>query len=154
MSSCLTAMLTSRPPNPLPEPADAGNMMSQQELFAEKAGVAVKCCERCGRPCRVAECESTADYMRRGTATTGKYCANCLMTFFVKHFDMGPAATLGAEEVEKLFPDCLRMPHIQEQMNCIASFGDAPVGEVDWETVIANWALPFTDDGPKKRKKK
>jgi len=64
------------------------------------------------------------------------------MTWFIKESDLGPTATLGAEEVAKLFPDCLRLPHIQEQMNKIASFGDAPVNEVDWEIVIENWELP------------
>jgi hypothetical protein len=121
--------------------------MTQKNLFSEMQTPAIKNCSRCGRKCRCAEKESTAKYMRRGTVASGEFCANCLMTHFLKNFDLGPRQAMGADEFDKTFPDALRLPHIQEQMNKIASFGDGPAGEVDWEVVVAQWHLEFPRSG-------
>ncbi len=121
-----------------------------------------KLCERCAKRCRtVAKKNPNAQIFVLGTTETGRLCTECVVTHMIRVFDLGPSSSLGKERMNELFPDCLRAPHIQEQMQRIirvaaSSYGSEMLPDaVDWDEVIANWHLPFAEETkPAKKKKK
>lgn len=130
---------------------------------------ATKNCERCGIRCRVvATRNEDANLFVKGTTRTGKFCANCVVTDFLVNCDTGPLVqtakpaywdNLPNRPPWKGFdPECLRLPHVQEQMMTIIAAARKQYGaeltiiEVDWDEVIANWHLPFPEKAKGKRK--
>jgi len=45
--------------------------------------------------------------------------------------------------VENHGVESLRLPHIQQQMVAVLKHTQLTPGEIDWETVIAQWELPW-----------
>lgn len=147
----------------------------EQSLFPPDTQQQVKRCVRCGIRCRVVEkANRQAEVFVRGDAETGLFCANCLVVDFFLNFDLGPISALDESFFRKpdtlpdcreelahykpIFnPDCLRLPHIQEQFGRIVAAASAQHGaelsaeEIDWDAVIANWHLPFPVK-PKRKK--
>lgn len=150
-------------------------MPEQQSLFPEPAQPSqTKNCIRCNIRCRVAAKRNPdAAVFVKGTVTTGRLCANCLVVDFFKNFELGPSAGLGKEyfdasvpwpawrrDPEKRFdPTALREPHIQQQFTAIILAARAHYGaellpeEIDWDEVIANWHLPFPEKKGKRGKR-
>ena len=54
-------------------------------------------------------------------------------------------------------PECLRLPHVQKQMMAVFVAAQEHHGaeldhsEIDWDEVIANWPLPFSQKRQKQR---
>jgi hypothetical protein len=147
----------------------------QPNLFPEPAAKPAsaeptKNCIRCGIRCRVVAAKNPdASLFVKGTMKTGRFCANCLMVDFLVNCDTGPRLetvkppywdNLPNKPPWKGFdPECLRAPHIQDQMMTIIAVAQKQYGaeltiiEVDWDEVIANWHLPFPENPAKGRKK-
>lgn len=127
----------------------------------------VKNCTRCGIRCRCAEkVNSHANLFVKGDAKTGKFCVNCLVVDFFKNGEYGgqpifeqhymdPSLPqpewrkeVGDKDV-RFDPECLRMPHVQQQFAALAIAAMSSSGaeldpvEIEWDAVIKNWNLPF-----------
>jgi hypothetical protein len=151
--------------------------MSQKSLFPTnnpKLPPGVVLCTRCSKRCRAAEkVNPTATLFVKGTAKTGRYCAECLIVDFLRNCDTGPASALGMhffdpslpqpeyqkerrEKDRRFDPESLRFPHVQAHMTAIIVAAQRQYGgeltpeEIDWDEVIANWHLPF----PQKKRKR
>lgn len=110
-------------------------------------------CLRCGRPCK----HGTPDPTKRAILKTQHegLCPNCVVTDFllgiepIRQIIMGSRARGGiVPEMPGKGPEILRYPHIQEQIGRILSSTQLSLTEINWETVIANWDLPW----PKKHR--
>lgn len=139
--------------------------MSDETLFPEPQ---TKNCIRCGIRCKtVPKRNPNAGMFVKGDMRTGRFCANCLVVDFFKNCDTGPSSSMGdwyfddtkpipdweRGPIKRFDPECLRLPHIQEQWTRIVMAAQQSYGaeltpeEIDWDEVIANWHLPF----PKKQ---
>jgi hypothetical protein len=96
-------------------------------------------CERCAKPCRVAESNTPDARLLRKSLIPKGLCLECATTEFLRVTE--PLGML----IEQHGPECLRLEHIQKQFEVILLAGrsDAGPGEIDWDVVIANWHLPF-----------
>jgi hypothetical protein len=102
-------------------------------------------CDRCSLPCRVGGPKNPEARFLRRSATGQGYCPSCATTQFLK-------TTTGLSELLKLRgPEVLRDPVIQRQFVAVMAIGgaDATPDEIDWERVIANWALPVAGETPR-----
>jgi hypothetical protein len=129
-------------------------MENQQSLFANGPPVQIVNCTRCGIRCQAVDKRNQkAQVFVKGDVLTGRFCVNCLVVDFFKNFELGPVID------DKFDPECLRLPHIQQQFAAIvvaakSSYGaELTSGEIDWDEVIANWNLPFRDKPKRGRKK-
>lgn len=100
-------------------------------------------CIRCGVRCRKKQGSDNAKLLRHTTSDIG-YCVNCGTTSFLMSLDVISSSGRGAKPFD---PECLRLPHIQEQFIAVMAAGkaDARPDEIDWLEVIANWHLPFPE---------
>ncbi|HLL88545.1 MAG TPA: hypothetical protein VK324_04525 [Tepidisphaeraceae bacterium] len=104
-------------------------------------------CLRCGRPCRVAsETTASAHPIRKSLVPRG-CCVDCAVTCFVV---TGPLKeVMGGRWTSPEFDaaTALRLPHVQAQFAAVFRAGNIAevAGEIDWERVIANWALPVPE---------
>ncbi len=97
-------------------------------------------CERCERLCVVAPSANPQGRpMRRAQVPKGM-CPNCILTWFLQSPPLNALLT---------DPAMLRLPHVQTQVGNILRAGqsDLSLQEVDWDIVIANWALPMKQRG-------
>lgn len=96
-------------------------------------------CQRCGARCRVAgPGNPDAKILRRSKEPKG-LCVNCAVHGWLRNtYPVNLIFTT-------LSPEALRLEHIQQQFTGImrAGFADANPDEIDWETIIENWNLPF-----------
>ena len=96
-------------------------------------------CVRCGKPCLPGENENPeARPFRR--AKQG-LCGNCAVTQFFLCSELEPLRN----GILRNGIDVLRVPAIQEQFREILMVGKSELlsDEIDWDTVISNWELPF-----------
>ena len=136
---------------------------SEHQLAALPSGVAR--CVRCSKRCRVAsKVNPRASLFVKGTAQTGRFCAECVFVDFLRNCDIGPATALGEHYFDphkpqpeyergkpdrRFDPETLRLPHVQSQIRAIVEAAARQYGaeltfaEIDWDEVIANWSLPF-----------
>lgn len=121
-------------------------------MIAEPSTIA---CERCGRLCRTAPTRNDNARLLRYAAADAKngLCANCGMTLFIRHGD-----GLGLIFRDEPDPGIFAARHVQESLERLMFVGnaDARPEEIDWQTVIAQWDLPFKADvmrSPRKAKK-
>lgn len=101
-------------------------------------------CARCGVLCNMRdEGNPDARLLRRTTAPDG-LCATCALAAFLL------SATPIAAAIEVRGPAMLLDTRVRLQIWRLLSVGraDAQPGEIDWERLVAEWALPF----PKRRK--
>ena len=97
-------------------------------------------CERCGLSLRLApKPQSKAKMLRRSTRAKG-LCATCAAHNWLRN--TYPCNMLLAESG----PKGLELPHIQRQFANImqAAGADAQPDEIDWNSMIENWQLPFS----------
>lgn len=109
-------------------------------------------CSRCGRPCRVAATRSEDARLLRNalTVANGGWCANCGMTAFIRFGtgNVGPGGDgLGLMFRDETDPGVLRLRSVQEAIERVLAVGkaDARPEDLDWETMFANWNLPFPE---------
>lgn len=112
--------------------------MIQPNLFETKH----KChCVRCDALCKVDPLHrSKAKMLKRGSRPKG-LCINCAVHDFLRN--MYPANLLLAESG----PKALAIPHLQDEFAGImkAQCSDALPDEINWQEIINNWDLPFTN---------
>jgi len=92
-------------------------------------------CRRCNRPLQAGTPDPNARAIRQ--ARSGGHCPNCAVTYFIRSIDPMRRA------VENHGVESLRLPHIQQQMVAVLKHTQLTPGEIDWETVIAQWELPW-----------
>jgi len=96
-------------------------------------------CERCEAPCKVAGPRNPeAKMLRRGKEPKG-LCVNCAVHDWLRN--TYPPNMLLAQSGPKV----LLHPHIQEQFTGImrTALADAKPDEINWESIVENWDLPF-----------
>ncbi len=147
---------------------------SADQLAALPSGVAR--CVRCSKRCRVvSKVNPSANLFVKGTVQTGRFCAECVFVDFLRNCEIGPATALGehyfdphkpqpgyeeGEPDRRFDPETLRLPHVQSQIRAIVEAAARQYGaeltfkEIDWDEVIANWALPFPEKKQRRRKKR
>lgn len=98
-------------------------------------------CERCGRPARGGEGSPDARMMRR--AQRGA-CVDCSAVLFLQRL-----MNMTGRDCYPDMPNCLRLPHVQEQFANVMRVGnaDAVPDEINWERVIALWDIAPTATG-------
>jgi len=119
---------------------DSGLPSPSIDLF--DGALAIVNCPRCGKLCKEsAPTRAVARPLRRSNLASGGMCINCAFSDFLREIDAFEYAPLEA----------LRASHIQEQFAKVFKVGnsEADISEIDFETVIVNWDLPF----PKKSRK-
>ena len=93
-------------------------------------------CRRCGRPCQTGKPDPNARVIVRSQG--GGHCPDCAVTAFL--LSIGPIRqTLDMEG-----PKCLKLPHIQQQIAIVLRFTQLGADEINWDTVIAQWDLPWS----------
>ena len=105
-------------------------------------------CIRCEKPCRASGNTNPKARLLKRTSTIG-LCANCAVTEFLLSLEPirhgieknGVDATLKNANVRKQFEGVMK-----------AGLADMKSEEIDWETIIRNWALPFPEVKRKKKK--
>lgn len=107
-------------------------------------------CPRCSQPCRISDRESNPNARPLRLAKTVKngYCPNCAITHFIQTTE-----TLAAG-IARNGAKALLLPHIQKGFEAmfIAGDSDADISEIDWQSVVENWDLPFPKKGKKEAK--
>ena len=100
-------------------------------------------CERCGVQCHIVGPGNPKARLLRYAAKPQGLCVNCGIHDWLR------ATPPIAELIEKQGMEVLLFPHIQEIFGPLLRMGDAdaPIGEIDWEVVVANWELPFPKKG-------
>ncbi len=96
-------------------------------------------CKRCGRLCRrSAPIHEDAELLQRTTSDDG-FCPDCAVTAFL--LSVAPAR----QSINRIGPQCLRDERIRREFAevLVAGKADMTIDEVNWDTVISNWALPF-----------
>lgn len=107
--------------------------------------LAIVNCPRCGQLCKErTPTEANARPLRRSNLANGGMCINCAFSDFLRQINTFEYAPIEA----------MRVPHIQEQFARVFKVGnsEADISEIDFETVIANWDLPFLKK-PRKSKR-
>jgi len=96
-------------------------------------------CVRCGRPCRPGN--SKNPNARPFRLSKKGLCGECAVTQFLLCDDMEPVR-IG---VLRNGVEVLREPAIQQQFAAILRVGgsELPAEDINWETVIEQWDLPF-----------
>jgi len=105
-------------------------------------------CIRCEKPGRASGNINPEARLLKRTSTIG-LCANCAVTEFLLSLEPirhgieknGVETALKNANVRKQFEGAMK-----------TGLADMKSEEIDWETIIQNWALPFPD--VKRRKKK
>ena len=90
-------------------------------------------CQRCGKLCQAGPGNPDARLLRHAQKGRCKTCA--IIDWFQR---------LTNEHVKGAFrglPDCLRLPHVQDQFRRVMEVGgaDLPFNEIDWDEVIEKW---------------
>lgn len=100
---------------------------------------AVTSCVRCGRPCKPGE--STNPEARPFRRAQKGLCENCAVTQFLLCDDL-EAMRMG---LLRNGIEVLKTPNIQEQFGKMLEVGQSElaVEQIDWDTVIAQWDLPW-----------
>ncbi len=98
-------------------------------------------CKRCGQRCKIAASPGEKARMLRFAKGPG-LCVNCAVHDWLRN--TYPVNMLLARSGSK----GLLFPHIQEQFTEImrVGFADAMPDEIDWQKIVDNWELPFTDE--------
>lgn len=99
-------------------------------------------CERCGLPLRVAEPSNPkAELLRRSKEPKG-VCLDCATTEWLMNNYPGNML------LDRNGPKVLLQPPFQQRFGQIMQAGnaDAPLDEIDWERIVANWELPVYID--------
>ena len=96
-------------------------------------------CQRCGVKCRVDPVANSKARMVKRSKVPKGLCINCAVHDTLRN--LYPANMLLASSG----PRGLAFPHIQEQFAGIlkSALSDARPDEIDWDTIIENWDLPF-----------
>lgn len=99
-------------------------------------------CGRCGVTCRVRGSSNPEARLLKHADRPEGLCPNCAVTQFFHMADMAELVT---------DPQMLLAEHIQENFLRIMRAGNADLNysEINWETVVANWQLPFPKKGRK-----
>ena len=95
-------------------------------------------CQRCGAKCAVTPLrESNAKMLKR--AKGSGLCVNCAVHDWLRN--TYPVNILLAQSG----PKALQFEHIRQQFANImkSQKADAEFGEINWDAIIKNWALPF-----------
>ena len=98
-------------------------------------------CKRCAVPCRIGGPANPDAKMLRFLKEGHGLCVNCAVHDFLRH--CYPANMMLARSG----PAGLLLEHIQ---NCFAdimkvALADATPPEIDWQLIVDNWDLPFSD---------
>lgn len=111
--------------------------MGKLLAFIPMAGRTAKC-SRCGDPCRVADKTNKEARLLKHAEQPKGHCVACAVVewFWV----------VGCRELVKDPSDLAHKP-VQEQFARIMATGgaDTKPSEINWNKVIANWNLPFSD---------
>lgn len=109
------------------------------------AGWDIVWCDRCGDPCMfTGDPGAEARLMRRSPVAKG-LCVNCSATAFLKAM-VGPTIDRkAAEAAERGDEHPLLNPKAQESFAAVMLAGkaDADPFELDWQSVVDRWDLPF-----------
>ena len=115
-----------------------GDMMNEQLTFANINNVTY--CQRCKVKLDVnPNPESKAIMLKRSKNKKG-LCINCAVHDWLRNTYPVNMILAGMQN-----PQCLLLPHLQEQFAGImkAGMADAKPDEINWQAIIDNWHLPF-----------
>jgi hypothetical protein len=108
-------------------------------------------CLRCGQLCRPGKPDPTKRALRR--TEHGGLCPNCAVTELllgiepIRQTIMGSPARGGiVPALPGKGPGVLRLPHIREQIGRVLAFTQLEPTEIDWDTIIKNWDLPWAGE--------
>ena len=118
-------------------------MAEQPTLFQQGRARQTTNCDRCNVRLQIAtERNGDGKPIRRSLTERG-YCPNCAVTEFILGTE--PLKTVVTRDRADQFPEAFRLEHVQVQFRTMLEAGGAGevVAQLDWDEVIANWALPF-----------
>jgi hypothetical protein len=111
-------------------------------------------CLRCGRPCRFGTPDPNARALRH-SAMPG-LCPNCAVTRFLldiepirETIEGTPARGGIVPALPGNGPQILLLPHVRAMWRPLLAYTQTRPEEIDWETVVSQWDLPW----PKMKRK-
>ena len=98
-------------------------------------------CLRCGRVCVTSAPDPAALALVR-SATVG-LCVDCAVTSFMLGIEVIADLINGSRNQAGLGPEALRSASLRECWKSLLALTQVRPEEIDWERVIAQWALPW-----------